>query len=362
MNKFAYAAIATSAALLSHTALAQSQVVVYGLIDTGIEYVTNANAAGNSVIKMPSLTGSFPSRIGFKGTEDLGGGLQAMFVLEAGLAVDTGAMGQGNRLFGRQSYVGLKNAGNSVMLGRQVNMTYLSTFKSDVMGPNIHSIGNLDAYLPNARSDNSIGYLGTFSDVTVGATYSFGRDASAAGGPAATNCAGEVAGDSKACRQMTALLGYDNKAFGVNLAYDTMNGNTNATGGLNNSSYTDRRIGVHGYFMVGDTRIGLGVLDRKTQTAVNSDSDLYYLGVSYPFLTAWVLDAQVSRLKFNGTSNVSTLSVARLTYNLSRRTALYTSVGYIKNGGNAAIAVDAGGTVGVGMNQLGIMTGVRHTF
>lgn len=165
MNKFAYAAIATSAALLSHTALAQSQVVIYGLIDTGIEYVTNANAAGNSVIKMPSLTGSFPSRIGFKGTEDLGGGLQAMFVLEAGLAVDTGAMGQGNRLFGRQSYVGLKTANNSVMLGRQVNMTYLSTFKSDVMGPNIHSIGNLDAYLPNARSDNSIGYLGTFSDV-----------------------------------------------------------------------------------------------------------------------------------------------------------------------------------------------------
>jgi predicted porin len=161
---------------------------------------------------------------------------------------------------------------------------------------------------------------------------------------------------------MTALLGYDNKAFGVNLAYDTMNGNTNAAGGLNNSSYTDRRIGVHGYFMVGDTRIGLGVLDRKTQTAVNTDSDLYYLGLSYPFLTAWVLDAQVSRLKFNGTSNVSTLSVARLTYNLSKRTALYTSVGYIKNGGNAAIAVDAGGTVGVGMNQLGIMTGVRHTF
>lgn len=353
---------AIAASLLAPSAMAQSQVTIYGLIDTGVEYVTNANAAGNSVVKMPSLTGSFPSRIGFRGTEDLGGGLQAMFVLEAGLAVDTGGMGQGNRLFGRQSYVGLKNATQSVMLGRQVNMTYLSTLKSDVMGPNIHSIGNLDAYLPNARSDNSIGYLGTFSDVTVGATYSFGRDATAAGGPASTNCAGETAGDSKACRQYTGLLGYDNKSFGVNLAYDKLNGGPNAIFGLNNSGYTDTRIGLHGYFMLSDARIGLGVLDRKTQTATKSDSDLYYLGLSYPFTVALVLDTQISRLKFKGTANSATLSVARLTYSLSKRTALYTSVGYIKNSGTSAIAVDAGGTVGTGMNQLGVMTGIRHTF
>src|SRR5450830_732782 len=76
---------AIAASLLAPSAMAQSQVTIYGLIDTGVEYVTNANAAGNSVVKMPSLTGSFPSRIGFKGTEDLGGGLQAMFVLEAGM-------------------------------------------------------------------------------------------------------------------------------------------------------------------------------------------------------------------------------------------------------------------------------------
>src|SRR5450830_1818815 len=332
---------AIAAAMLSPSAMARSQVTIYGLIDTGVEYVTNANAAGNSVVKMPSLTGSFPSRIGFKGTEDLGGGLQAMFVLEAGMAVDTGGMGQGNRLF---------------------NMTYLSTLKSDVMGPNIHSIGNLDSYLPNARSDNSIGYLGTFSDVTVGVTYSFGRDATATGGPASTNCAGETAGDSKACRQYTGLLGYDNKAFGVNLAYDKLNGGPTALLGLNNSSYTDTRIGLHGYFMISDARIGLGVLDRKTQTATKSDSDLYYLGLSYPFTVALVLDTQISRLKFKGTANSATLSVARLTYNLSKRTALYTSVGYIKNSGTSAIAVDAGGTVGTGMNQLGVMTGIRHTF
>src|SRR5450830_1465124 len=237
---------AIAAAMLSPSAMAQSQVTIYGLIDTGVEYVTNANAAGNSVVKIPSLTGSFPSRIGFKGTEDLGGGLQAMFVLEAGFAVDTGAMGQGNRLFGRQSYVGLKNATHSVMVGRQVNMTYLSTLKSDVMGPNIFSISSIDSYIPNARSDNAIGYLGTFSGVTVGATYSFGRDTSTAGGASATSCAGEVAGNAKACRQVTAMLAYDSQSFGVSSSYDIMYGNTGASNGLSSSDNTDQRVTLNG--------------------------------------------------------------------------------------------------------------------
>ena len=51
-----------------------------------------------------------------------------------------------------------------------------------------------------------------------------------------------------------------------------------------------------------------------------------------------------------------------MTYNLSKRTALHSSLGYIRNAGLAAVALDAGGTVGVGLNQSGVMTGIRHTF
>lgn len=346
------------------SAMAQSSVTIYGIIDTGVVYTTNANANGNSVFKMPSLTGSFPSRIGFRGTEDLGGGLQAIFVLESGFAPDTGAMGQGNRIFGRQSYVGLKSDWGQVTLGRQINMTYISQLKTDVMGPNIFAIGSIDPYLPNARSDNSIGYLGSFSGFTLGATYSFGRDSSATGGPAATNCAGEVAGNSKACRQVTGLLGYDGKGWGVTSSYDILYGNTGASGGLTSSDNSDQRITLNGYFMIGDVKIGGGVVDRRTRAAnnTNTDSDLYYLGVSYPLTTALVLDAQVSRLDVKNSPNDVTLSVARLTYNLSKRTAIYTSLGYIKNGGTSAVAVDAGGSVGAGKNQLGVMSGIRHTF
>ena len=346
-------------------AMAQSQVTVYGIVDSGVVYTTNSNTSGDSVVKVPGLTGSVPSRLGFRGTEDLGGGLQALFVLESGVNVDTGTVGQGNRLFGRQANVGLKGAFGTLTLGRQINMTFLSMIKSDVMGPNLFSMSSIDAYIPNARSDNAIGYLGNFAGFTVGATYSFGRDASAAGGPSATNCAGEVAGNAKACRQVTALLGYDNKAWGVTTTYDTMYGNTGAAAGLTTSDSNDRRTTLNGYAMLGATRIGAGVMARKkvAATAVNNlKSDLYYVGASYPLTPALQLDGQIARHDVDGSANDSTLSVLRLTYSLSKRTAVYGSLGHMKNKGTAAIALDAGGSVGAGMNQSGISAGVRHAF
>jgi predicted porin len=352
-------------AVTANSAMAQSQVTIYGVVDSGLVYTTNANAAGDSVVKVPGLTGSVPSRLGFRGTEDLGSGLQALFVLEGGLNLDTGTMGQGNRLFGRQAYVGLKGAFGTLTLGRQINMTFLSAIKSDVLGPNLFSMSSIDLYIPNARSDNAIGYLGNFSAFTVGATYSLGRDASAAGGPSATNCAGEVAGNSKACRQVTALLGYDNKAFGLTTSYDIMYGNTGAAAGLTTSESSDRRTTLNGYAMVGAAKIGAGVMARKkvAATRVNDlKSDLYYVGASYPLTPALQLDGQVARHDVDGSTNDSTLSVLRLTYSLSKRTAVYSSLGYMKNNGAAAIALDAGGTVGVGMNQSGISAGVRHVF
>lgn len=345
-------------------AQAQGSVSIYGIIDTAVAYTTHANAAGNSVWKMPTLTGSFPSRIGFKGIEDLGGGLQALFVLESGFGPDTGAMGQGNRLFGRQSFVGLKGGWGQVSLGRQINMTFLATAKSDVIGPSLFSISSIDPYLPNARSDNAIGYLGSFNGFTIGGTYSFGRDSAATGGPAATNCAGEVAGNSKACRQVTGLLGYDGQGYGLTTSYDILYGNTGAANGLTSSDNTDQRVTLNGYVMLGQVKLGGGVIDRRIRAAgnLNTDSDLYYLGVSYPISAALVFDAQLMRLNVKNSSNDATMSVARLTYSLSKRTALYGSLGYIRNGGSSAIAVDAGGTVGAGKNQLGVMSGLRHTF
>jgi predicted porin len=234
-----------------------------------------------------------------------------------------------------------------------------------VLGPNLFSISSIDLYIPNARSDNAVGYMGTFSDFTVGATYSFGRDASNAGGAAGTNCPGEVASSSRACRQITALAGYDNRAWGITAAYDKMQGNAGAAAGLTTPDSSDRRITVSGYALLGTTRIGAGLMKRKkvaATPALSMESDLYFVGAKFLVAPLLELDGQVARLDVKDREDDSTLAVLRLTYLLSRRTAVYTSLGHMRNAGNAAIALDAGGTVGAGLNQTGLSVGIRHAF
>jgi predicted porin len=358
--KHTLTALALAAA--AQGATAQSNIQVYGIVDAALARVTNADAAGNAATKMPSLTGTVPSRIGFRGTEDLGNGLQAFFVLENGFGPDTGVAGQGGRLFGRAAQVGLKGKWGTLTLGRQNTMTFIGMAKADIMGPHLFSISSIDLYIPNARSDNAIGYLGQFNGLVVGATWSLGRDASSAGGPAATNCGGEVASDDKACRQVTGMLGYETPRWGANVTYDRMYGNTGAAGGLTSSANTDTRTNVGGYAMVGAVRIGAGVMHRKTAAATGLvESDLAYLGASYPF-GAFTLDGQIARRDTKRSANDVTLAVARLSYALSKRTAVYTSAGHISNDGVSAVALDVGGTVGAGMSQNGVMAGIRHSF
>ena len=359
----AVATLPLAAILCSGAAMAQTQVTVYGIVDAAVARTTNADAAGNAVTKVSSLSGSLPSRIGFRGSEDLGGGLSAVFALESGFNPDTGVSGQGGRLFGRQAWIGLKGNWGTLQVGRILNMTFLATAKSDVLGPNLFSINSIDLYLPNARSDNAVGYLGSFKGVTVGATYSLGRDASAAGGPAATNCGGEVAADSKACRQLTALLGYDNAAYGINLSYDKLYGNTGAAGGLTSSERFDRRVTVNGYAMLGATRLGAGIIDRKLDAVTGiTESDLVYVGISHPLAPGLTLDAQVARKDVKRSADDTKMAVARLSYAFSKRTAVYGAVGRMDNAGLAAVALDAGGTVAPGRAQNGVMAGLRHMF
>ncbi|KQQ96933.1 porin [Massilia sp. Leaf139] len=353
-----------AAASVTTSASAQTSVQIYGIVDSGVAHLTNVNSAGDSNTKIPSLTSSFPSRIGFRGTEDLGNGLQAFFVLENGLALDTGTAQQGGRIFGRNANVGLKGAWGTLTLGRQQNMTYISGLKTDVLGPHLFAIGSIDPYLPNARSDNAIGYMGNFGGFVVGATYSFGRDASNAGGPAATNCAGEVGGDSEACRQITGLIGYETKAWGLNASWDQLRGNTGAAGGLTSSINTDVRRTVNGYLMLGPTKLGAGVIARETNANPAtgfSESNLFYFGVSHPF-GPFVVDAQVARRDTKNSDNDVDMLVARVTYALSKRTFVYSAIGRMDNDGVSAVALDAGGTVGAGLAQNGVMVGLRHHF
>lgn len=346
---------------------AQSSVTTYGVVDAAVEHVTNVGAAGAGLTRVPNLTSSEPSRLGFLGTEDLGGGLRALFTLEMGFGLDSGTLNQGGRTFGRQSFVGLAGPWGAVTLGRQYTMLFWSQLGANLIGPNLHGLGALDSYIPNARADNAIAYRGSFGGLTVGGTYSLGRDVVNAGpSPAGTNCAGESATDKQACREWSALLKYDAPAWGVALAVDEMRGGAGAFAGLASGALTDTRVAANGYAKLGAWKLGGGLIRRNNEASLATPrSDLWYAGATYSATPQWAVDGQLMRLTFKGSANQATLAVLRATYNLSNRTAVYASVGRIDNEGASAFSV-SGGQAGsnpvAGGSQTGMAMGIRHSF
>lgn len=352
--------MAASLAMASALAWGQSSVALYGIVDTGIEYYNNA-AKGGSFAGMPTLTGEAPSRFGLRGEEDLGGGYKTFFVLESGFAPGSGSLNYGGRLFGRQANVGVSSAFGTLTLGRQMNMSMYALFNADVIGPSIHSMASFDSYLPNARSDNAVGYMGKFHGVTLGGTYSFGRDAAGPAGPSATNCAGQLPGDAVACRQYTMMLAYDGAWGGAAASYDVMYGVPGASAPLTSSADVDKRTIVDAYVKYGPAKLGGGWIRRNTSAEQHVQSDIFFLGATWYVVPTFSLDAQTVRYILREHSN-STLLIARANYFISKRTTLYASLGYMMNSALAANAVAAAGTVATGANQLGAMMGIQQRF
>ncbi len=355
-------------ALLGGTAHAQSNVTIYGIIDSSIEYIDKVGANGDSLTRMPGLTGGqMPSRLGFRGTEDLGGGLKAIFTLESGLGVDTGTLNQGGRFFGRQAFVGLSGDWGAVTLGRQYSMLFWSQLDADILGPASYGSGSLDSYLPNARVDNTIAYKGTFNGFTAGATYSFGRDTVNAGpSPSGTNCAGENAADKSACRQWSVMAKYDAAQWGVALAMDEITGGPGAFAGLTSSDMKDRRSTAAGWAKLGELKLGAGLIARRNDaTPSTKRSNLWYVGAQYRITPLFVLDGEMFKLDYQHSANEATLYAIRGTYHLSKRTALYATAGHISNKGTLALSVSnaaTGSNPAAGGGQTGVSVGIRHTF
>jgi predicted porin len=343
-----------------------SAVVLYGLLDTGVEMVTNVGPAGAHLVREPALTGSLPSRWGIRVNEDLGGGLQAIVVLESGLLIPTGGEGQGGRLFGRQSFVGFAGKWGAFTLGRQYTMLFWSLIDADVLGPNIYGIGSLDSYIPNARADNAVVYRGTFNGLTIGSSFSLGRDTVNAGpSPVGTNCPGENASDPMACREWSALLKYDQPRWGAALAADEFRGGPGAFAGLISSKMKDRRVVANGYVRLGGGLFSAGLVSRENQAVPTPHSDLWFVGASYPLFPAFTLDAEAFRLTIRDSANKANLFALRGTYNLSKRTALYATAGRIQNDGALADSVSSGATGSnprPGTDQSGTAVGLRITF
>ncbi|MQQ99697.1 porin [Glaciimonas soli] len=152
-------------------------VEVYGLVDSGVVYVNNQG--GESNVLLQGGGGDRPNRLGFRGREDLGGGNQAIFVLENGFDVGTGTISQGGVLFGRQAYVGLKsNDYGMITFGRQydfmVDLVPYSAPASGNAGLYAFHLGDIDR-LGGERLNNSVKYrTPDYNGLQAGAMYSFG--------------------------------------------------------------------------------------------------------------------------------------------------------------------------------------------
>jgi predicted porin len=148
-------------AMAAASASAQSNVTIYGLFDVGAQL---EDSSAGKTVKVVS-GGRSGSRLGFRGTEDLGGGLSAVWLAESGINLDTGGLGQGGRFMGRQVYVGLKGAWGTLVGGR------VATFGSgtgsfDMFGEidpmatafGIASLGSTMSTATGLRVDNSLLY------------------------------------------------------------------------------------------------------------------------------------------------------------------------------------------------------------
>jgi predicted porin len=226
---------------------AQSNVTVYGLIDTGIEYLNNAGATGGSVTRMSSGAMN-TSRIGFRGTEDLGGGLKAIFQLENGFKLDNGAFdGDAGQLFNRQSNVGLEGGFGRIVAGRSFSTTYDFILPFDPMGYSAQYSWVTSAGATGGRKDgmptgvsNLVKYQGDFGGFKLGAMYGFG----------------EVAGSVNDSSKYGLGLGYGNGPFSLATTYDRVNGTAAVPGGSFDKTTTVHLAG--GYQVMESLKFNLG--------------------------------------------------------------------------------------------------------
>ena len=182
--------ICLAALLLSIAAVAEAQsasgssVTLYGVLMEGLIYSNNS-------LKGPSVgTANGPSRWGFRGVEDLGGGMRTLFVLEGGFNPNTGTAAQGGREFGRQAYVGLQDdSWGTLSFGRQYDLTqdWLAQYSSPLMWNGYTAtVGDNNNFNYQFRTNNAVKYVSpSYRGLQAGLLYSFGGVAGSFGNQSA---------------------------------------------------------------------------------------------------------------------------------------------------------------------------------
>lgn len=351
--------IALAVLAASGAAMAQSSVTMFGVVDTGVSYIKGSGGNSNYGLSTGNMSSS---RLGFRGVEDLGGGLKAGFWLEGGFNADTGdgaaagASGSGFQ-FARRSTVSLMGNFGEVRLGRDETAAYnkLSAYSNfSVIG-----MGGFRGWNSTTgndiRQNNMIAYFTpNFSGFTAGVNYAFG----------------ETAGDSKAGRYFGGFAAYNNGPLSVTVGADRKNNIGNGQGGFAGASQVDT-YGLGASYDFGVAKVNGLVLQAKEKDAVvNTKQTSYALGVSAPVGGVGVVKAQYALYNgkngaLGGDGKAHQLSLG-YEHNLSKRTALYGYYSYLKNKDDRQLTLNTSNlgsyAVGAGKASNGIQVGIRHAF
>ncbi|WP_300756907.1 porin [Janthinobacterium sp.] len=338
------------------TAAAQSNVTVYGIFDMAVVRESGGTATTN---KLTSGVES-GSRLGFKGSEDLGGGTAAVFLLENGFQGDTGTTGQGGLLFGRQAYVGLQSNSGTVLLGRQYTPQYLAVAAIDPFGSGTAGdTKNLMATTGNSasRMDNTVKYIspvvnGLNGEVVYGA--------------------GEVAGENSAGRQLGGMLTYAVGNLTLRLASHYRN---NDTATVKTSSARNSVLTALYDFGPFKAHFAYGV-DKGVNSALprnlanpfgyavaptpSTDSNVVLLGLTVPQGPGVWLASYIRKNDKTSFNQDAQQFAAGYRYYLSKRTDLYAVYAYIRNQNGAGYTVGSSIEGGTGNRALNL--GIRHIF
>ncbi|QGZ65576.1 porin [Paraburkholderia acidisoli] len=372
---------------------AQTSVTLYGLVDTGVAYVTNAGGAHQYSMANGAHSGS---RWGLRGREDLGGGNDAIFVLEAGFNSANGAIGQNGTEFGRQAFVGLSRAEGSVTLGRQYSPTFELFFPflpisngSAGSGFGIHpgDVDNLDTFnrIANSLKITTADYHGLKGE----ALYSFGGQP----GSIARNQIWNVA-----VRYMQGPLGLaasyqstdrPNYSFWGDKANDSTTGSNIASPILRGYATAGKQdiFAAAASWKAGPARFNLiytntrfdhlgtvavsGLTPAMAANRGVASINVYEANAGY-FVTPFLLVGAAFSYTRNGGTNGRegagySQTNAGIDYFVSKRTDLYGLLVHqvasgVDSTGNRAVAIVPGNTASTSNQQTLVTVGIRHKF
>lgn len=354
-NIFLFAAVAAFALPVMASDASKSSVTLYGIADAGYVRVSNVNGSSRQGIDSGWLQ---PSRLGFRGGEDLGGGLRAIFTLESGFNIDTGANTSSTTFFNRQAFVGLSSKSiGTLTLGRQYTLIFdnllpvsgspafgFSGGALDGLALPGSSAGRFDNTLGGTRIDNSVKYTSAaFSGIQLNVMTGLG----------------EVAASSSAKQLWAIGAKYRQGPVYAGLSYQIKK--CPAQGGCTAVQDSDRIFAMGGSYDFGGAKVSaVFTRENNAKNVKNTNGDTAQLIVQVPVGKS-ILAAGYQQLNDRSilSQDVKQYNISALHY-LGKRTTLYGAVSSQKaiNGGKASMAM----TSSSNGKQNALALGIRQTF